>query len=165
MLMKTRFIILAALLLTSATSFAGGGHMMIHDAWVREAPPNAKMMAGYFSMMNHSGETRKLVGASSKQFKKVEIHKTINEGGVAKMKAQSSVEISTGATVDFKPGGLHLMLMNPKQPLKAGDKVELMLNFNDGEKVAVTAEVKKGMAGGEHHHEHMDHMEHMEHMQ
>lgn len=145
-------------LLLAANSYAAGGHMMIHDAWVREAPPNAKMLAGYFDIMNHSDKDTALVSATSDSFEKIELHKTEMDAGVAKMKKQDSVNIAAGKTVKFEPGGLHLMLINPKQAIKAGNKVELTLSFSNGDSMKVTAEVKKAQAqqqgGHEHHHMH-----------
>lgn len=150
-----RLVALAMLVLAGTNSNAADSNLMVHDAWVREAPPNMKILAGYFSIMNH-GDGKNLVGAASDAFEKVEIHKTVHEAGVAKMVAQDSVEIPMHATVKFEPGGLHLMLINPKSPLKAGDKVNITLKFGDGGEQQITASVKKG--GGakqEHHHEHM----------
>ncbi|WP_455199641.1 copper chaperone PCu(A)C [Kaarinaea lacus] len=155
-----KYIFTAVLLVVlnpAMTVFASDGDVMIHDAWVREAPPNAKMLAGYFSIMNHGAQSKSLVGANSPQFERVELHRTVMEGGMAKMVPQDSIEIPVGQTVNFEPGGLHLMLINPVKPLKAGDSVELTLKFNKGATIKVEAIVKKGgrSAQQEHHHEHM----------
>lgn len=160
--MKVSFhsMIIAGLLLITGSAMAGDPHLMIMDPWIREAPPNAKMLAGYFTIMNHSGDSAQIVGASSDKFEKVEIHKSVTEGGVAKMIAQPSVEVGKHATVKFQPGGLHLMLMNPKGPLKTGDKVEISLKLKKGSDLKMTAVVKKGGAMQEHmDHEHMHHEE------
>jgi hypothetical protein len=144
----------------AGNSFAADAHLMVMDPWVREAPPNAKMLAGYFTIMNHSGKSAEIVGASSDKFEKVELHKSVQEGGVAKMVAQPSVEVGKHATVKFQPGGLHLMLINPKAPLKAGDKVDITLKLKKGEDMKMTAVVKKGGSMEGHDHEHMEHMHH-----
>jgi hypothetical protein len=144
----------------AGNSFAADAHLMVMDPWVREAPPNAKMLAGYFTIMNHSGKSAEIVGASSDKFEKVELHKSVQEGGVAKMVAQPSVEVGKHATVKFQPGGLHLMLINPKAPLKAGDKVDITLKLKKGEDLKMTAVVKKGGSMEGHDHEHMEHMHH-----
>jgi copper(I)-binding protein len=150
-----RIFAVSACMLMAGTSFAAEEHLMVHDAWVREAPPNVKMLAGYFTIMNFSGKDKELVAASSDQFEKVELHKTVQEGGMAKMIAQKSVKIAKQGTVAFKPGGLHLMMMNPKSQLKAGDKVNITLKFAKGDELKVTAEVKKATGGEENMHEHM----------
>jgi len=151
-----RVISMSAFVLISGSVSAANEHLMIHEAWVREAPPNVKMLAAYFTIMNFSGKDKEIVGASSDQFEKVEIHKSVEEGGMAKMVAQKSVTVPKQGTVNFKPGGLHLMLINPKKPLKAGDKVNITLKFDKGENLKMTADVKKATGGEEHMHEHMD---------
>ena len=148
-------VVASACMLMGGISFASDEHLMVHDAWVREAPPNMKMLAGYFTVVNLSGEDKELVDATSDQFEKVELHKTMHEGGMAKMIAQKSVTIPKQGTIHFKPGSLHLMLINPKKHLKAGDKVNITLKFAQGDELKVTAEVKKASGGEEHMHEHM----------
>ena len=157
---SVRSIIVTVLMFVAGNSFAADAHLMVMDPWVREAPPNAKMLAGYFTIMNHSGKSAEIVGASSDKFEKVELHKSVQEGGVAKMVAQPSVEVGKHATVKFQPGGLHLMLINPKAPLKAGDKVDITLKLKKGEDLKMTAVVKKGGSMEGHDHEHMEHMHH-----
>lgn len=153
--MRSKLITVVFVLLSSInTVFAADAGIMIQDPWVREAPPNAKMLAGYFSIMNHSQHERVLVGASSPQFKKVELHRTEMDGDMAKMVAQDRVQVPIGQTVKFEPGALHLMLMNPVKPLKAGDTVELTIKFSNGDTMKFNAVVKKG-TGTSHQHEHM----------
>jgi hypothetical protein len=162
--MKTAFrtMISTVLMMMVGNAMAGDPHLMVMDPWVREAPPNAKMLAGYFTIMNHSGDGAEIVGASSNMFEKVEMHKTVHKDGVAKMIAQPSVDVGKHATVKFQPGGLHLMLINPKSPLKAGDKVDISLKLKKGGDLKMTAVVKKGSAMQGESHEDMDH-EHMHH--
>jgi hypothetical protein len=57
--------------------------------------------------------------------------------------------------VEFKPGGYHFMLMGRKQPLRAGDKVDLTLTFSNRTELVTTAEVRKNMGHGA-----MDHSKH-----
>ena len=153
--MKSLLFALTFILLNSInTVFAADSKVMIHDAWVREAPPNAMMLAGYFTIMNKSKHDLSLVGASSPQFKKVELHRSIMKNGMAKMVAQKKVTIHANKTVKFKPGSYHLMMMHPLKPLKAGETVELTLKFSDGKTMKFKAPVKKG-SGALKGHEHM----------
>lgn len=115
----------------------------VHEPWVREAPPTADMLAAYMHLKNDTDQEVVLIGASSSEFGKVEIHNSIVENGVAKMIPQAQLVIAPKQDVILSPGGLHLMLINPKQPLKSGDKVNLTLNFKDGATQAVQAEVKR----------------------
>lgn len=137
-----------------------GGPVMADNAWIREAPPGAAAMAGYMTLMNSADKPVILVGASSPAFAKVMLHRTVMDEGMAKMLHQKQIEIPAHGSVTFEPNGYHLMLMKPKQQLKAGDKVEVTLEFADGSTLAVVHEVRAGMGGMNHssmNHGAMDH--------
>lgn len=103
------------------------------DAWIREAPPNASMLAGYVTITNNSDQERILTSAKSKQFKMVEIHKTIVEDGVAKMRRQDDLAIPAGGSLVLEPGSYHLMLMHPTEQLKANDQVTVTVKLKSAE--------------------------------
>ncbi len=91
------------------------------------------------TLNNHSDAVRTLVGASSPAFGNVMLHRTVMEGGTAKMVHQMAIEIPANGSVTFEPNGYHLMLMKPKQQLKAGDKVDIALKFKSGKTMKVTS--------------------------
>ena len=88
----------------------------------------------------------KLVSATSPAANVVEIHEMAMEGDVMKMRAIPGLDLPAGKPVDLKPGGYHVMLIDLKQPLKAGDTVpvKLVIEGKDGkrETVDVTAPVR-----------------------
>lgn len=141
-----RVVIGVVLLLTSMTSAAETG-VVVENAWIREAPPSAKAMAGYMVVKNHSGSDKVLVSAASADFENVMLHRTIIEGGMAKMVHQMGITIPAKGEVIFEPNGYHVMLMGPKRVLKAGDKVEVTLKTKQGEAVKVVHEVRAADAG------------------
>lgn len=136
------------------------GQLMTEDAWIREAPPGATALAGYLTLHNHGEQPRILVGASSPAFESVMLHRTVMEEGMAKMVHQHMITLPAGESLVFKPNDYHLMLMRPKHSLKAGDKVDITLEFKNGETLRVTHEVR-GMDGEMGHgamdHSHMGH--------
>ena len=160
--MKQLFIASILLMLSQAT-FAG--ELEVHDAWVREAPPNMTMLAAYLQLHNHGGKMQSLVRASSPAFERVELHRSEQRDGMMHMAKVSKVMVAGHGMVAFEPGGLHLMLINPVKPLKAGDSVALSLYFQDGSKLDIQAPVRRDTGMGEHmmnHGEHMmDHSDHM----
>lgn len=143
-----RTLIFMLILIGSAT--AAAGELMVVDAWVREAPPGATVLAGFLVIQNHSPQDRELVGAESADLGRVELHRTVVEGGVARMLPQQSIPVPAGGQLDLKPGGYHLMLMQPKRPLAEGDSVSLTLRFDDGSTQAVSMPVRKAQATGGH---------------
>ena len=115
----------------------------VRDAWVREAPPGMTMMAGYMALRNNTSRPQVLVAASSSDFESVMIHRTIVKDGMAGMVDASQLELQPSASLIFAPGGYHLMLMNPKRTLRAGDPVVINLEFRGGLDLPVAFQVRK----------------------
>lgn len=115
----------AALMAGTLPAWAACDGLQIENAWVRAAPPGATMMAGYATVKNAGTKTLKLHDVSSKDFGAIEVHKTVVENGVSKMVYMETVDIAAGGIAQFEPGGMHLMLFNPKRTLKAGDTLQL----------------------------------------
>lgn len=132
------FILMLMASLVSATESG----ITVENAWIREAPPGARAMAGYMVVKNTGNSDKVLVSAASDAFGEVMLHRTIVEGGMAKMVHQMAITIPAKGEISFEPNGYHVMLMAPKKPLKAGDKVEITLKFKDGESVKVVHEVR-----------------------
>ena len=135
---------IAALLLlaTSTASFACDG-LDVSNAWIREAPPGADVLAGYATLHNAGKAPLTIEGARGGDFGSVDIHRMSMENGTMRMRAEPQVLLEPDASVEFEPGGLHLMLFGPKHPLKAGDHVTLKLDCGKHSK-AVDFTVRAG---------------------
>jgi copper(I)-binding protein len=123
-------------------------------AWIREGPPNVTALAGYMVIENRGSKDRQLLGVSSPAFGHVELHRTRLEDGVARMIPQDSMPVPAGGRLELKPGEYHLMMMQPGQALKAGDRVEAVLRFDDEEELTASFLVKKAKGGDHYHHHH-----------
>ena len=134
------YLILALTLDPAASEEAG---VSVRDAWIRETPPGMTMMAGYMELRNNTSRPQVLVAASSSGFETVTIHRTIVKDGMAGMVHASQIELAANASLIFAPGSYHLMLMNPKPTLRAGDAVVIDLEFRGGLVLPVTFEVRK----------------------
>ena len=137
-------LILALTLIAAASEEAG---VSVRDAWIRESPPGVAMMAGYMALRNNTSRSQVLVAASSSGFATVMIHRTIVKDGMAGMEHAPQIELSPNASLLFAPGGYHLMLMNPKRTLRAGDRVVINLEFRGGLVLPVAFEVRKWRTG------------------
>jgi copper(I)-binding protein len=138
--------------------------LMIMDPWVRFAPAIIKVHAAYFTISNHGTKPRDLIGVESPAYARSDMHISRNVDGVATMEHIAQVTIAPHKSITFKPGGLHVMLMDAKAPLVDGATVPLVLIFADGEKMKVDAVVKKGMGmdmAPSGHHQHDAHPPHM----
>jgi len=131
-----------------------GKTLSAENPWVPVAPPSTRVHAAYLLLKNNTGSPRSLVAASSPQYGQVEIHMSRISDGVAAMHKMAQVKIPGDGSVAFKPGGLHFMLMQPKENLKAGDVIDLVLKFDDGSTLALKPEVRKrgGNEMPSHHH-------------
>ena len=155
--MKTvQFTIAAALALAAA---AVSAQTSVKDGWVRSTVEPQKATGAFMQITSPQGG--KLVGAQSPVAGVTEVHEMAMEGNVMKMRAVSALELPAGKAVELKPGGYHVMLMDLKQPLKAGDTVPLTLTVEgkDGkrETVELKLPVKAAAAAPAAQHEHAKH--------
>src|ERR1700750_2997909 len=158
----TTSLVAAALVawLTSAPARAEdvkAGDLVITQAWTRATPGGAKTGGGFLTIENKGTSPDKLVGVSADAAGKVEVHEMAMDGGVMKMRpVDGGLTIDPGKTVKLAPGGLPLMMMDLKSPLKQGDKLPVTLQFEKAGKVQVTLDVQgvgapgpSGNMGGE----------------
>jgi copper(I)-binding protein len=152
----------AVLLAASAQAFAqSAAQVDVSDAWVRRAVPGQSGTGAFMKLRAPAGA--RLVGAATPVAGVAEVHEMKMEGDTMKMRAMGQgLELPAGQTVELKPGGYHLMLMDLKQPVAVGTNVPLTLRFVDAKGVAseltlqvpVSAAAPGGAAPAEHQHKH-----------
>ncbi len=129
--MKNIFLIsvyLLTILLINACS-APSGELIIQNAWARPAI-NGNNGAAYFIIENDTSSDDTLLSVTSDIASAVEVHMSMMDGnGVMSMQMQEAVTVPSGKILEFKPGGLHVMLIRLNQDLKIGDTISLTLNF------------------------------------
>jgi copper(I)-binding protein len=150
----THLALFASLIITP---LASASEVTVTDAWIREAPPVSKVQAAYMNIRNSSDKDIVLTAASSPLFSRIEFHRTENDNGVMRMLQENSLSIPANNEIHLQPDGVHMMLFNPRQALKAGDKVPFTLTFSDQRQLDVILIVKKATAAAHHHHHHDHH--------
>ena len=125
-------IALGVLSLLTAASAAAAGRLVVEHAWIRTAPPSALMLAGYATLRNDGDASLTVTGADSDAFDDVQLHQTVSEDGVERMRPTGRIEIAPGKSVQFAPGGKHFMLIRPKRELAAGAKVQIHISASGG---------------------------------
>jgi copper(I)-binding protein len=118
------------------------------------------MTGVFFEVKNNSSETITLVGGSAEIAEMVEIHEIVLSGGEMVMqKKDGGISIEPGQTHVLEMGGDHVMLMNLKQAIVAGDVLSVTLDFEGTEDVTLVDLVAKPSDGGDetYHDESMDH--------
>lgn len=114
------------------------GDLLIDQPWSRATVPGAKIGGAFLSVTNNGSVADRLVGVSVAFAGRAEIHESLEENGVAKMReVEGGVEIKPGETVDLAPGGKHVMFIGLTQPLTKGQSVKGELTFEKAGKVDV----------------------------
>ena len=136
------FVCVLLMVCAGAASAAEPACVSLEQGWVRLPPPGVSMAAGYGVIRNGCKAPVVVVAAGSKAFGDVSLHETTLVDGVSRMRAVEKLPIAPGASVELKPGGLHLMLMQPEVALGAGKALPLRLGLEDGRKVDATLVVR-----------------------
>ena len=130
--------------LTLASATAAYAQVTVKDAWVRGTVASQKATGAFMQLT--TTEAVRLVEARSGAAKIVEIHEMRMEGDRMMMQAVPGLDLVPGKTLELKPGGYHVMLIDVVKPLNAGDKVPLTLVLEGKDKkriqVDVSAEVR-----------------------
>jgi copper(I)-binding protein len=135
-----RYLSRFAVVLAASLALPAAAQVAVTDAWVRGTVAGQKATGAFMHLTALSDMT--LVAVASPMAKVVEIHEMKHEGGMMKMNAVDRVTLPAGKSVELKPGGYHVMLMDLAQPLKEGEAVPLTLTFEDKAGKKQTVEVK-----------------------
>lgn len=137
----------------AAAPQAGG--IVVENAWARPAKAMEGMgatSAAYFVIRNAGSADDNLLRVSTDVAGKAEMHETVraadaghdhNASDAMTMRPVEKVTVPAGGTVEFKPGGLHVMLMDLKRDLAVGDRFRLTLTFEKGGEQTVEVEVRE----------------------
>lgn len=120
-----------------------GCRPVIESPWVRAAPPGAASLAGYLVLRNPCDAPVEVVDVESLDFGMPMIHRTVEEGGVSRMRPAGRLVLAPGESLRFEPGGLHLMLMRPLRPLSEGDVARVRLVLADGRRLFAEFPVRR----------------------
>ncbi|MBF0107942.1 MAG: copper chaperone PCu(A)C [Magnetococcales bacterium] len=140
---------------TSATTSG----MILENPWARATPGTVPNGAVFLKIVNQGSTDDQLVAAHGKVSATIELHTHVLEGSVMKMRAVPHIDVPKNQSVELRPGGLHIMLINLHAPLNEGTKFPLTLEFARSGRMTVEVPVKgpAEMAGenhSDHHHKH-----------
>ena len=124
-----------------ATDYRAGS-LAISGPWSRATPKGAQAAIGYMAIKNNGTVTDRLIGGSIDVAETFELHSMVIENGVAKMRELKNVEIKPGQTIEFKPGGSHVMFVDLKHPLNKGERIKGTLIFEHAGSVQIEYDVE-----------------------
>ena len=123
-------------------------NMVIASPWMAETPKGNQAAAAYFTLANRGARPDFLLALASPVATKVALHAHTLRGNVAQMREVKKLSIGPGENLRLRPGGMHVMFMGLKTPLKPGDQIPLVLTFKDAGQVAIqiTVGLPKGLS-------------------
>jgi copper(I)-binding protein len=142
-------LLIALLSLVSTSVFA---QVEVEHAWSRATAPGAKVGAGYLIIRNQAEKADRLLGASSSVAARVETHIAEKQGEVMRMREVKGYDVPAKGSFELKPGGPHLMLVDIKRQLKEGEKLPLVLRFQNAGEIRAELEVRALGAPKAHRH-------------
>ena len=114
------------------------GLLDVAHPWTRATPAIVKLGAGYLMIRNRGAQPDRLIGGSSPAADRLELHQSTEADGIARMRrVDEGLEIPAGRSVELSPGGTHLMFVNLKQTMRAGEQLSATLVFEKAGAVAV----------------------------
>lgn len=118
--------------------------LAITDIWGRSSPASAENAAFYMNIRNAGRVQDSLESAEIDICDSTQMHETnIDDDGVMSMEHVTKIDIPNGETISLEPGGLHLMCLGLKYPLKAGDEIPIRLSFAETGEIEVRAEIRE----------------------
>ncbi|MCF8483355.1 MAG: copper chaperone PCu(A)C [Rhodospirillum sp.] len=142
---------LSALTLSTTSAWTHEGHahaeaqagdITVTEAWARASAGMAKAGGGFLTLSNTGSTDDRLVAAKSDVSTITELHTHIREGDVMRMRPVEAIDVPAGGRVSLQPGGLHVMFIDLKAPLKEGDHFPLTLVFEKSGETTVDVVVK-----------------------
>jgi len=157
---KMRFLLnlsLSTLLLSISLTASAADKLQIKNAWIPEAPPVSRVLAGFATFNNPTDKDIEIVSISSTGFGRIEMHLSKEVDGMARMIPQKSLVVQAKKQLTLKHGSYHLMLFKPAKRYLAGTTLNFTMTLSNGQTQNFTAEVRSSMGQSnnhEHHHHH-----------
>ena len=130
----------AALWIAAAPAWAGD--IQVVDPFARASSAMAGAGAAFMTIRNSGTTPDRLVKAETPASERTELHTVTRDGDVMRMRMIEWIDVPAGGEAALRPGGLHVMLLGLRQPLKEGELVPLTLVFEKAGDVRVEVPVK-----------------------
>ena len=139
------WVLIGVVVMAACAPAASGPKISVESVWGRSSPAVADAGAFYLNIKNTGSAADKLIGVKAEVCGKAELHETVDKGGgMMEMQpiAGQAIDVPAGATVELKPGGMHVMCMMKKAEFKVGDKYSITLVFEKAGEMKLDAEIK-----------------------
>ena len=143
------FTIVTSILILLAGCQRAGEVIEVTEAWAPATPPTASVGAAYMHI--EANRTDTLLDASSPAATRIEVHETMYEDGLVKMRKVETLAVAPGQPVALQPGGMHFMLIGLASPLQASSTFPITLRFHQVGEIEVNVQVVAASADHSHH--------------
>ena len=150
---RHKFFGAVALMGFAGVALAQGPSVQASDAWARATTSSARV-GGAFMTLQAIGGADRVVSVSSPVAETIELHETINDGGVMKMREVPQLVLAPEQPTVLKPGSYHIMLIGLKTPLNRGESFPMTITFEKAPPVTVTVTVQAAGASAPGHQGH-----------
>jgi copper(I)-binding protein len=144
--MRPRWVWSVAIVLALSAACTGSTRepISVRDVWSRESPGMSQTGGVFMTIENRGSTGDALIGATTPVCSTVELHESVLEGDVMRMRPVEGgrIVVPAGAVVELKPGGLHLMLIGLQEMLVPGGSFVLTLEFEQAGTVDVEVAVQ-----------------------
>lgn len=124
---------------TAGAAKTAADNITIDNIRMRATPPGQMVTGAFMTLNNGSSQNLTLISANSDIAGVTEVHETTREGEVMKMHKVDKIDIPANGSAELKPGSFHIMLMELKKPVPAGEKANITLTFSDNSQKTIEA--------------------------
>jgi copper(I)-binding protein len=132
-----------SLVLAACGSATSASTLSSHGAWSRPTPVGADNGVVYLTVTSDIADQISGAKVPAAIAQRAELHTTMTDsqaaghhgntiGGTMTMAEVDSLPIAAGESIDFAPGGNHIMLVDVAQPLELGTTFTLTLTLASG---------------------------------
>lgn len=129
----------------SAHDYTVAGLGITHP-WARATAPSQPTGGVFMTIENIGDHADRLIGASSPIAESADIHNTVNDNGVMRMRHVDTIEVPVAGSAELAPGGYHIMLIGLTEPLKKGSRVPVTLQFENAGMVEIEVAIESAGA-------------------
>ena len=137
----------ASILAIAGATRAQADAIEVRDIFSRATIGQTTSGVVYLTIVNHASSPDRLMSASTPVAARTDLHMTVRDGDVVRMRRLETIDIEAGGTLAFEPGGAHVMLSGLEAPLREGDSFELTLEFEAAGPMTLEVPVKSIAAG------------------
>ena len=125
-------------------------NMLVDHPWMKVINKNG---AGYFKIKNTGTNDIHLLEVVSDSVRNIELHNIVTEDGVSKMRpVKGGVIVNIGESIEFKPGGYHLMFFEINKDLEEGELMNAIFKFKNSKNLLVKFKVESNKSSHNHDH-------------